>query len=146
MPDKSFETAIQFFSVPTPTGIIVRLPLVTVTLIQPNGTRIDLPLMFDTGASTTTLRHDLYPLLGLTNWDVGQPLQTLTAGSAAPIPCYRYQTTLEFLGKAVTCPIHLQVLPAHPLYVGLFGREGIFDRFGFGFWESTHEIYATTSP
>ncbi len=145
MPDKSFEHVLQFHSVQTSSGMLY-MPLVTVTLIQPGGGRVDLPLMFDTGASTTTLRHDLYPLLGLTNWNTGQPMQTLTAGGAAPVQCYRYQATLEFLGKAVACPVVLAILPPHPLYLGLFGREGIFDHFGFGFWENSHEVYATTAP
>lgn len=59
MPDRSFEHTIGFYEVQTPNGLVV-LPLITVTLVQPSGTRVDLPLMFDTGASVTTLR----PLLG----------------------------------------------------------------------------------
>ena len=146
MPDKAFEHIISFYQVPTDSGSSVWLPLITVYLIQPGGNRVGLPLIFDTGASVTTLRHDLYPLLGVPSWDSGEPERTLTAGGEEPVVAYRYEATLEFLGKAVRCPIHLQVLPRNPLYVGLFGREQIFQEFGFGFWERTHELYATLNP
>lgn len=145
MPDKAFEHAVPFYSVQTPTGS-VWLPLITVRLIQPGGNRVELPLLFDTGASVTTLRHDLYPLLGVPSWDSGEPQNALTAGSPNPVPCYRYQATLEVFGKVVQCPVHLQVLPHHPLYIGLFGREQIFEQFGFGFWESARELYVTLNP
>lgn len=142
---KSFEHTISFLRVQTPNGE-VSLPLVAVTLIQPSGSRIGLSLLFDTGASVTTLRHDLYPLLGVPSWDSGQLMQTLTAGGAQPVPAYRYQARLEVLGKAFDCPINLQVLPTNPLYVGLFGRESAFENFGFGFWESSNELHSTGSP
>lgn len=119
------------------------VPIVTVNLLQPNGSRIALPLLFDTGASTTTLRHDLYPLLGVGSWDSGDPMDTLTAGGAEPVKAYRYRAMVELLGKVVECPIHLQILPTNPLYVGLLGREKVFEEFGFGFWEKTHDLYCT---
>lgn len=144
MPDKSFEHTVPFFQINTPQGP-VWIPLVTVTLVQPNGNRVDLALVFDTGASVTTLRHDLYHLLGLPAWNVGQPVDTQTAGG--PVTVYQYQATLEFLGKAVTCPVNLaQQLPVNPLYVGLFGRAIVFEQFGFGFWEQARELYVTTAP
>ena len=143
MPDRSFEHTIAFYEVQTPNGLVV-LPLITVTLVQPSGTRVDLSLMFDTGASVTTLRDDLYPLLGVPSWDSGVPLQSDTAGGVAP--CYRYDTTLELFGKTVNCPVHLMRLSRNPLYVGLFGRAQIFDAFGFGFWESARELYVTLTP
>jgi len=145
MPDRSFEHTVRFYEVQTPDGVVA-LPLIAVTLIQPTGTRVDLPLMFDTGASVTTLRHDLYPLLGVPSWDCGIPLESETAGGVAPVPCYRYQTTLELFGKVVDCPVHLMQLPRNPLYVGLFGRAQIFNAFGFGFWESARELYVTLTP
>jgi hypothetical protein len=140
---KSFEHVIRFYR---PPGGAQPLPLLTLTLIQRSGSRVGLSLLFDTGASTTTLRHDLYPLLGLTNWDSGQPVQVSTAGGAQSITAYRYQARFELLGKPIDCPVHLQVLPRNPLYVGLFGREDIFDLFGFGFWESTAELLVTGTP
>ena len=145
MPDRSFEHTVGFSAVQTPNALVT-LPLITVTLVQPNGMRVDLSLMFDTGASVTTLRDDLYPLLGVPSWDSGIPLQSETAGGVDPVRCYRYDATLELFGKAVNCPVHLMRLPRNPLYVGLFGRAQIFDAFGFGFWESARELYVTLTP
>jgi hypothetical protein len=143
MPTKAFEHAISFYQVP---GQPVSFPLVTVNLLQPSGNRVSLPLLFDTGASSMVLRHDLYPILGLTSWDSGEPVSVDTAGGVAPVTAYKYQATIEFLGVTVDCPILLQQLPPNPLWMGLFGREQIFNRFGFGFWESSQELFITTTP
>ncbi len=145
MVSKSFEHLVRFFKVQTSSGV-VWLPIITVNLVQPSGNRPALPLLFDTGASTTTLRHDLYPLLGLTSWDCGEPVDVLTAGAKNPVRAYRYEVTLELLGKVIRCPVNLQILPNNPLYMGLFGREQLFKEFGFGFWEKTHELYVTLNP
>ena len=146
MPDKSFELSIPFYQVATPTGT-VSLPLVTVALVQASGTRVSLPLLFDTGASVTTLRDDLFPLLGVPSWDSGQRQQTQTAGGVAPVDVYRYDgTTLEVFGKTIICPIQLAQLPRNPLYVGLLGREILFAEFGFGFWENVRELYVASTP
>ena len=146
MDSKGFEHSIRFFRGQTGSGAVVWLPIITVNLVSPSGSRIALPLLFDTGASTTTLRHDLYPLLGLTSWDSGDPQDVSTAGGADPVRAYRYQVTLELLGKIIRCPVNLQILPRNPLYLGLFGREQVFYEFGFGFWEKTHELYVTLTP
>jgi hypothetical protein len=146
MVNKSFEHTIRFYQAKTASGGSVWLPLISITLIQPSGSRVDLPLLFDTGASCTTLRHDLYPLLGLQSWDSGQAQAVSTAGGANPVQAYQYQATLEFLGKVIQCPVNLQILPLNPLYVGLFGRDQIFQEFGFGFWESTQELHVTLTP
>lgn len=146
MVDKSFERAIRFHEFLTPTGETIKVPLLTVYLIQPGGNRVQLSLIFDTGADVTTLRHDLYPFLGLAAWDLGQPRFVNTAGGAAPVTVYEYTARLELFGKAVDCPVHLAMLPQHPLYAGLFGRAQMFEQFGFGFWESAAELYVTLSP
>jgi hypothetical protein len=144
MVDKSFEHTVTFTAANTPTGT-VWLPIVTVYLIQPNGYRFELPLLFDTGASVTTLRADLYPLLGIAAWNVGRAEQTTTANGIAQ--AYAYDgIKLEFLGKSVDCTVNLMQLRQNPLYIGLLGRAQIFDQFGFGFWESAHELYATGTP
>lgn len=144
MPTKDFEQVIQFFEAQTPNGHSIWLPLVQVTLITPAGRRVSLSLLFDTGASVTTLRKELYYLLGLQSWDQGQRVEIATAGGVAT--AYSYPATLEFLGKTIECPIHLAELPPNPLFNGLFGREAVFTEFGFGFWESVHELYITTNP
>jgi len=146
MINKNFEHTIRFCQVNTASGVSVWFPIINITLIQPSGNRVVLPLLFDTGASCTTLRHDLYPLLGLHSWDSGQARDVSTAGGANPVQAYQYQATLEFLGKTIQCPVNLQILPQNPLYVGLFGRDQIFQEFGFGFWERTQELHITLTP
>jgi len=146
MPTKDFEHTIRFSTARTNTGKEITFPIVLVNLIQDGGKRVTLPLLFDTGASVTTLRHDLYPLLGLSSWDVGTQTETQTAGGQNPVRAYRYQMTIEFLGKVFECPVNLQELPQHPLFVGLFGREQVFQEFGFGFWENAEEIYINLNP
>ena len=144
MPDKTFEHIVRFYEVATQGGS-VWLPLITVTLVQSSGHRVDLSLMFDTGASQMTLRRDLYPLLGVPSWDAGQRVDTATGGGI--VTAYRYEATFELLGRTIICPVHLlENLPPHPLYQGLFGREQMFSEFGFGFWESIHELYVTLNP
>jgi len=145
MPTKNFEQTIRFYEYRTTGGNPIWLPLVQATLITSDHRRIALSLMFDTGASVTTLRADLYYLLGLTSWNQGSPVQTATANAIAT--AYRYENiTFEVFGKTITGPIHLIELPANPLYSGLLGRETLFNEFGFGFWESTHELLVTCNP
>lgn len=146
MLSKSFEQAIRFYEVrPDPNGPSIWLPLVDVTLITQTNSRINLPLLFDTGASVTTLRADLYQILGLQSWDQGLRVEIGTAGGARTV--YQYRCTLEVFGKVIDCPIQLcDGLPDHPLYVGLLGRDTIFNAFGFGFWERTQELYVTGNP
>ena len=147
METKTFEHAIHFHEVQTPAGERVSLPILTVTLVQPGGNRVQLPLLYDTGATFTTLRHDLYSILGLSRWDEGAPEAVTTAGGTAPVTVYRYEATLELLGKIFSnCPVHLAQLPPHPLYMGLLGRAQIFDEFGFGFWEKDRVVYVTETP
>jgi hypothetical protein len=145
MHTKNFENVIRFFEVQPPNGPSIWLPLVDVTLITQASSRISLPLLFDTGASVTTLRADLYPILGLQAWDQGLRLETSTAGGLKTI--YQYTCTLEVFGKVINCPIQLcDGLQNNPLYVGLLGRDTVFNEFGFGFWEGTHELYFTGNP
>ena len=146
MPDKTFEHTIPFEQVIINSGNTVSLPLIEVHLLRADGSRVRLPLLFDTGASVTTLRRHLYPLLDVPSWDSGLPQDVGTAGGARPVRAYRYQARLEILGRTVQCPVNLQDLPQNPVYVGLFGREAVFQQFGFGFWESSSELYVTLKP
>ncbi len=146
MPDKAFEHTVAFEQFTTSSGEAVALPLIEVNLLRANGSSVRLPLLFDTGASVTTLRRDLYPLLDVSSWDSGTPQPVQTAGGAAPVTAYRYQATLEVLGTTIQCPVNLQELPTNTLFVGLLGREAVFEHFGFGFWESSRELYATLNP
>jgi len=147
MPTKDFERVVRFHEYRCPDGSCSYLPLVTVTLITPTGSRIDLPLLFDTGASVTTLRADIHPILGLNSWDQGRPIDIVTAGGESNVRVYQYDGfKFEIFGKTIDCPIQLAKMPGNPLFVGLLGRHAIFDQFGFGFWESAHELYVTVNP
>ncbi len=147
MPSKDFERTVQFYSVTAPAGEVFHFPVVVVSLVQPNGNRVSLPLLFDTGASVTSLRRDLYPLLGLTSWDTGKKIQSATAGGDAPADSYRYEgINIEVFGKTLSCAVHLIQMPQNPLFVGLLGRETVYQEFGFGFWESTKELHVTCTP
>lgn len=144
MPVKNFERVIRFYEYQIPNGDLIYLPLVKVTFITQTNSRISLSLLFDTGASITTLRSDLYPILGLQSWNQGQRTDTATASGV--IDAYQYTGTLEIFGKIISCPINLIQMPPHPLYHGLLGRDTVFNEFGFGFWENVKELYVTNSP
>jgi len=119
------------------------VPLVQATLITQAGGRINLPLLFDTGASITTLRAEFYSILGLQSWDQGERVSTATAGGTTD--AYKYMATLEIFDKTITCPILLNnQFPFNPLYMGVLGRETVFNEFGF--WENIHELYVTGNP
>lgn len=145
MVSKDFEQTIRFYEVKDQSGNSVWLPIVEVILLAQGGGGITLPLLFDTGASVTTLRADLYPLLGLQSWNQGELVKTETGGGT--VDAYKYTAELEIFGKAIQCPVHLlSTFPFNPLFCGLLGRDTIFNEFGFGFWESTHELYVTANP
>lgn len=153
MVSKDFERTIRFYEVKDSHGNSVMdrhgksmwFPIVEAVLLIPAGGRVTLSLLFDTGANFTTLRADLYPLLGLTSWDQGVSVDTGTGGGRAT--AYEYNGQLEIFGKTINCPIHLlATLQPHPLFCGLLGRHTIFEQFGFGFWEKTCELHVTTNP
>ena len=146
MPAKDFEQAILFREFqPDPNRPSIWLPLLEVTLVSPTYGPNNLLLYLDTGASVTTLKAELYPLIGLQRWDEGQPVQTSTGGGGVTV--YQYTATLQIFGKTIVCPIHLSAsLVTLPPFVGLLGRDTVFEEFGFGFWEGTHELYVTGNP
>ena len=104
----------------------------------------NIPLLFDTGASITTICADYYQILGLNSWDEGE--RTITTGVGGEIEAYLYSFTFEISGKRITAPVQLIQMDPHPLWGGLLGREAVFREFGFGFWESTKELYITSDP
>jgi len=144
MPPKDFERVLQFYEFQDPNGKTIRLPLVEVILITAANNRVSLSLLFDTGASVTTLRADLYPMIGLQSWDQGQKVDIATASGLTV--AYQYTATLEIFGKLIQCPIHLLQMPPNPLFNDLLGRDTVFNEFGFGFWESTSELLVTSTP
>lgn len=143
MVSKTFEQVLRFHRFQTPKGS-VWLPLITIELIYGEGNRLAIPVIFDTGATTTTLRAEFAPFLGATTWTDGEPVSVATAGGE--ITAYRFIARLEVLGKVLECPVDLQELPWSEWYHGLLGREAVFEHFGFGFWEKDHELLITASP
>ena len=139
MPSIEFEHTIRFRRLGGRS-----FPIVRVTLITESGSDIEIPLLFDTGASDTTFKSDLYPYFGLSSWDEGQLVPNIpTAGGTAR--AYRYDAKPEFYGKRISCPIHLMEITTPPAFDGLLGRDTIMQEFGFGFWESTQRLYGTES-
>src|SRR5208337_2892859 len=118
MVSKDFERTIRFFEAKDSKGNSVWLPILEVILSTPGGGRITLPLYFDTAASVTTLRADLFPLLGLHSWDEGELVKTGTGGG--DVDAYKYMVELEIFGKTIQCPVHLlPTLSYNPLFCGL---------------------------
>lgn len=142
---KSFEHALRFRAAGGPERPVC-FPLVTVGLINSRGDCLYLSLLFDTGASTTTLLPDFASFLGASTWTEGVPVEVSTAGGPEPVTAYKFQAQLELFGKIIDCPIHLQPMRRNPLFQGLLGREAVFEHFGFGFWEKDRELLITASP
>lgn len=130
---KSFEHVIPF----TEAQGEGWLPIVQVAFISSNGTEYELPLLFDTGATEIVLPPEFaddFPPGELANANVGGKKDAATGVVTNGI--------VEFMGQRMECEILLLDLPPNPLRAGLFGR-GCFKPFGFGFWESAHELYVT---
>ncbi|MGD0828653.1 MAG: hypothetical protein ABSA09_11290 [Desulfobaccales bacterium] len=144
MVSKDFEQVIKFRQA-LHSGTLIRLPIVEVSIIAPSGKKRNIPLLFDTGASTTMLSAKLYSLLELQSWNQGTPCN-ITNASPVLAQGYQYQASMEIFGKVIACPVILLQLPHNPLYQGLLGRNTIFDEFGFGFWERTQDLYITANP
>lgn len=143
MVSKAFEDVVQFSEVVTTEGLL-SYPFVTIRIIRDDGSRAAIVVLFDTGADTTTLRVELAPLLGISSLQDGQPVTIATAGGE--VTMYRFSARLEVFAKDIECPILLRDLPKHPVCQGYLGREGLFEHFGFGFWEKDRELLVTTQP
>jgi predicted aspartyl protease len=136
MPVKSFEHVIPF----TQARGEGWLPIVSVGFISSNGSEYELPLLFDTGATEIILPPEF-----VEDFPPGEPAQANVGGAKQPAIGILTNATVEFMGHRMKCEILLLDLPANPLRAGLFGR-GCFKPFGFGFWESTRELYVTSEP
>jgi len=136
MPLKSFERIILF------THAFGRsYPIVEVTFIKPNGQRRVLPLLFDTGASSIIIRpkyHYLFPRSTATE-EVG------TVGRSKGVNAKATTGKVEFLGKTIDCNVLLMPIKMPPLWAGLLGRE-VMELFGFGYWQSSGELFVTVTP
>ena len=95
---KTFGNTIHFHE-ENVNGRIISLPLVQVNIIKPDGNSVSLSLLFDTGASFTTLRAEYFPLLGLSSWDKGIAIPVSVVGST--ITNYQYHQSSSFLSPFI---------------------------------------------
>ena len=116
------------------------LPIVKVAFILSNGNEYELPLLFDTAAAEITLPPEFGE-----DFPQGEPADANVGGTKEAAKGVVTSGTVEFMGRRMDCRILLLDLPANPLWAGLFGRA-CFSPFGFGFWESTRELYVTSQP
>jgi hypothetical protein len=138
-----FDHVFDFQEIRTGAGS-VWMPLLVVTVHSPSGAAAQVPVIFDTGASMLTLRKDCFPLLGLTSWNQGTKIDVNTAGGVHSM--YQYSdVSVELLGRTEQVPVILGDFPL-PIGEGLFGRVGLAEQFGFGFWERDHKLYVCTTP
>jgi hypothetical protein len=121
-------------------------PIVVVTMTGSLGRAVSVPLLFDTGASVITLRHELHSLVGARSWTKGQKGTSATAGGKKRVTYYQFHADVSFLGKTINCPVNLMRMQVNPLWMGLCGRAAFMEQYGFGFWESARELYVTTAP
>jgi hypothetical protein len=132
---RTFERTIQFQPV-LGHGL---LPLVVVKFFPPQVDPFTLSLIFDTGATQITLRpeyRDWFPQ--------GEAAQANLAAKAEEAEGTVTKSTVEVFGRTLfnRTILFLELGKPNPTFAGLFGRD-CFSSFGFGFWESSREIYVT---
>jgi hypothetical protein len=115
------------------------LPLVVIKFFPPNVDPFILSLILDTGATQITLHSDY------SDWfPQGNPAEANVAGSADKAKGTETRSTVEVFGQTLFDRkiLFLDLGDLNPTFAGLFGRD-CFSSFGFGFWESSREIYVT---
>jgi len=141
---KKFEYRFPFIEHHKTDGTVLLLPLVEVTFGIENS-KMTHRLMFDTGALNTIFWSKYFTAFGLNSWNEGEEITVFGVGGFQE--GFKYDVTLEILGKAVNCPIILlEVMKPPSLYAGVLGRDTILDGFGFGFWEYSKELFITDNP
>jgi hypothetical protein len=133
MPDKPFETTIPFVNVPGEGWY----PLVELTFLRPSG-NLHLSLLFDTGADQILL-HPYW------EWAFPNLKPAKFSGIGGSVTGKRTAGQVEFLGQTINCVIGFgpKKMEQKTWMQGVFGRD-CFMPFGFGFWESSHELYVTS--
>lgn len=118
------------------------LPLVSATFFPSVGRPFVLALIFDTGATQITLRTEYAQFFGKT-----QSAGVNVPGSAQAATGALTTGTVEVFGRTLRDRqiLFLDLATPDPAIAGLLGRD-CFDSFGFGFWESTRELYVSMSP
>ena len=136
MPDKSFERTVPFVEVKD----VGWYPLIRVAFLKPNKQRLELSLLFDTGADLICLHPDwewAFPNLAEFDFDGigGNAKGKHTLGQ------------IELFGEVIDCDIGFgpKEMQSRTWMAGVIGRE-CFKSFGFGFWEGARELYVTLKP
>jgi hypothetical protein len=101
------------------------------------------------------LRYTLADFIGVADWRSGQEVPIAVVGHSGKkdttkddrVFGYLHRGRIEVFGRTIDdCPILLTDLQTSSYYQGLLGRMGVFDRFGFGFWEKDRSLYVTENP
>jgi hypothetical protein len=137
MLSKSFEVTIPFIH--TPEGLWE--PLLQVTILKPNPRKLDVPLLFDTGADQILL----HPY-----WEFAFPhgLSPHTfVGIGGDVKGKYTRGQIQLLGRTIDCNIGFgpPEMAQKTWMAGILGRE-CFKSFGFGFWERARQLYVTAKP
>lgn len=136
MPAKSFELTIPFVEVPK----VGWYPILQVVFLRPNRQRLQLPLLFDTGADQICLDHAwqwAFPNLRDAEFE-GIGNESARPGKVTP-------GQIEFLNRVIDCEIGFAAMKPRTWMAGVIGRD-CFKPFGFGFWENSRELYVTSKP
>lgn len=99
-------------------------PAARTTILAPNGERLTLMLLLDSGATISALPKSDAAALGI-NLTVGTPINLVGAGRE-PIRGWRHDLTLQIGDERISVPVALLDVDESPR---VLGREGIFDRF-----------------
>jgi hypothetical protein len=137
MVDKSFERTIVFEKNKDDGNWY---PIVKARFLTRFNNWITLPLLFDTGASIIVLRRD-----HARSFARGPDQELDVVGRKKSRKVRTALGRLDLFGLEGPCAFALDYLPPNSLYQGLLGRAP-FSAFGFGFWESVHELYLTVKP
>lgn len=114
-------------------------PLVEINFLTIVGAWIPINLIFDSGASDMILRPNYSKFFAP---GVEEELGIVGPKVFAPVTP---DVEVQFLEKTVVCDVVIREFDCHSYVGGLFGRSA-FSLFGFGFWESAHELYVTVIP
>jgi hypothetical protein len=136
MVDKSFEITVKFQQVFGGHWY----PIVQTIFLRSDGTRIRLPLLFDTGADSLVLHPD-YEIM----FSSLQPQKYKGIGSAGTYDGKKTMGKIEIFGRVIECEIGFVAMEFLPWRAGLLGRN-CFSSFGFGFWEAARELYVNLKP
>jgi hypothetical protein len=136
MPDKSFETTIPFVQVQGGGWY----PLVKVVFLKPNRRDLELTLLFDTGADQIVLHPEW-------EWAFPNLRPYKFGGIGGETDGKNTRGQVEFCGQVIDCDIGFgpKEMERRTWMAGILGRD-CFKPFGFGFWETSRELYVTLKP